>query len=120
MSHSVGHMLRTVSGDSLSAQSFLERLKTRDRELHSKLFSLMSNIRGTKEYYKLGMDIRWMICRLGPPTLFVTCSMAEWYSQPLLNYIRQVNRTVAGIDEMTPGELCALDPVSVTIHLKQK
>jgi len=121
MCHSVGHMLRTVSGDSLTAHSFLERLKNRDGEVHSKLFSLMSNMRGTKEYYnKLGMDIRWMIRRLGPPTLFVTCSMAEWYSEPLLSYIRHVNRTVAGIEDMTPGELCALDPVSVTIHLKQK
>ena len=64
MCHSVGHMLRTVSGSSsLTAQSFLERLQNRDGELHSKLFSLMANIRGTKEYYnKLGMDIRCMIC----------------------------------------------------------
>jgi len=60
--------------------------------------------------------IRW----LGPPTLFVTCSMAEWYSEPMLSYIRNVNNTVAGIEDMTPGELCATDPVSITIHLKQK
>ena len=121
MCHSVGHMLRTVSSSSLTAQSFLERLQNRDGELHSKLFSLMANIRGTKEYYnKLGMDIRWMIRRLGPPTLFVTCSMAEWYSEPLLTYIKTINSCIPGIEDMTPGELCAMDPVSVTIHLKQK
>jgi len=99
----------------------IDSLVLLDGEVHSKLFSLMSNMRGTKQYHnKLAMDIRWMIRRLGPPTLFVTCSMAEWYSEPLLSYIRNVNRTVAGIEDMTPGKLCELDPISVIIHLKQK
>ena len=121
MCHTVGHMLRTVTGNNLTAKNFLERLQHRDGEVQSNLFSLMANMRGTKEYYaKLGMDIRWMIRKLGPPTLFVTCSIAEWFSEPLLNYIRNINSTVPGIDKMTPAELCALDPVSVSMHLKQK
>ena len=61
-----------------------------------------------------------MMRHIGPPTLFITCSIAEWFSEPLLNYIRTINSTVPGIQNMTPAELCAMDPVSVTIHLKQK
>ena len=121
MCHSVGHMLRTVTGNQLSAQSFLDRLKQKDGELKSNMFSLMASMRGTKEYYsKLGMEIRWMMRHTGPPTLFITCSIAEWFSEPLLKYIRTINSTVPGIENMTPAELCAMDPVSVTIHLKQK
>ena len=85
MCHSISHMLRTVTGAGLSARSLLERLKSRDGELNGKLFSMMANMRGTTEYFsKLAMDIRWMVRRLGPPTLFITVSIAQWYSEPLL------------------------------------
>ena len=80
MCHSVGHMLRTVSTKGLNAKSFLERLQNRDGEIESKMFSLMANLRGSKEYFsKLSMEVRWMIRQLGPPVLFITCSTAEWF-----------------------------------------
>jgi len=85
------------------------------------MFSLMANMRCTKEYYsKLGMDIRWMIRHIGPPTLFLTCSIAKWFSEPLLNYIRTINSTVPKVQNITPAKLCGMDSVSVSIHLKQK
>jgi len=53
------------------------------------MFSLMANKRGSKEYLaKLVMDVKWMVKQLGPPTLFVTCSTADWYAEPLINYLR--------------------------------
>ena len=67
------------------------------------------------------MDIQWMIKQLGPPTLFITCSAAEWFSEPLIEYIRNLNRdAVPNVDNMTPAELCAMDPVTVSIHFHKK
>jgi len=121
MCHSVAHMLRTVTGAKLSAQQFYDRLKEKDGELQSKMFSLMANLRGSKEYFaKLGLEIKWMIRNLGPPTLFVTCSTAEWYSEPFIAYLRQINSSVTNIDHMTPAELCVIDPVNVSIHFHKK
>jgi len=122
MCHSIGHMLRTVSGTQLTAQSLLDRLKSRDGEVNSKLFAMMANMRGTTEYFsKLSMDIKWMIRHLGPPTLFITVSIAEWYSEPLLDYLRTVNQNrYNNINNMTAAELCAADPVSVNIHFHKK
>lgn len=121
MCHSVGHMLRSVTGESLSAKAFLNRLENKDGEMSSNMFSLLANIRGTKEYFsKLGMDVRWMIKHLGPPTLFITCSTAEWFSESFIAYLRQINSCVSGIDRMTPAELCAMDPVNVSIHFQKK
>jgi len=37
-------------------------------------------------------------------------------SEPLLNYIRTINSSVPEIHNMTPPELCAMDPVRVTTH----
>ena len=66
-------MLRTVTGAKLSAHAFYDRLKEKDGELQSNMFSLMSKLRGSKEYFaKLSLKIKWMIRALGPPTLFVT------------------------------------------------
>jgi len=121
MCHSVGHMLRSVTGNNLTAQQFHDRLAAKDGEVQSKMFSLLANIRGTKEFFaKLGMDVRWMIKRLGPPTLFLTCATAEWFSEALLTHLRTINSDVSNINQMTPAELCAMDPVTVTNHFYKK
>ena len=113
MSHSVSHMLRCVTGQKLTARALCERLKNKDGEIQSKMFSLMANLRGSKEFFaKLSMNIRWMIRQLGPPTLFITLSTAEWFSEPFIQYLRTVNSCVPNTDKMTPAELCALDPVN--------
>ena len=76
----------------MSARVFLERLQKKDGEIQSKMFSMMANLRGSEEYFaKLGMDIKWTIKQLGPPTLFITCSIAEWFSQPLINHLKTIN-----------------------------
>jgi len=121
MCHSVGHMLRTVTGRSLSAKQFYERLQKKDGEIRSKMFGLLANVRGSREYFgKLAMDLKWMIHRLGPPTLFVTCSMAEWFSEPFIHYLKEINSDVPKISNMTAAELCAMDPVNVSNHFQKK
>ena len=121
MCHSIGHMLRTVTGNKLSAKAFHERLQNKDGEINSNMFSLIANMRGSKEYFgKLGMEVKWMMKALGPPTLFVTCSCAEWYSDSLIDYLRTINKSVPDIESMTPAELCAMDPVNVSIHFHKK
>ena len=86
------------------------------------MFTLLANLRGSKEYFaKLAMDIHWMIKHLGPPTLFLTCSTAEWFSEPLISHIRElIGHVIPNVDQMTPAELCALDPVTVSIHFNKK
>lgn len=121
MNHSVGRMLRTVTGNRLSAKALHERLKNRDGKLQTKLFSMMANIRGSRQYFsKLAMDVKWMISQLGPPTLFLTVSTAEYYNDSLIDYLRTINSSVPNVNSMTPAELCAMDPVSVSIHFQQK
>jgi len=122
MCHSVGHMLRTVTGKQLTAKDFHNRLQSRDGEIQSEMFTLLANLRGSKEYFaRLAMDIHWTIKHLGPLTLFLTCSTAEWFSEPLIDHLRNLNRdAVANVDNMTPAELCALDPVTISIHFHKK
>ena len=121
MCHSVGHMLRTVSGKNWTARDLVDRLERRDGDMQDKMFGLMANMRGSKQYFaKLAMNIRWMIKQLGPPTLFITCSSAEWFSHSFIDYLRSVNRCVPTIEQMTRAELCMMDPVNVSIHFHKK
>lgn len=85
-------MLRTVTGKSLTAKAFSERLHNKDGEIQSNMmFGMMANIRGSKEYFaKLSMNVRWLIKKIGPHTLFITCYTAEWFSQPSIDYLRTV------------------------------
>jgi len=81
----------------------------------------MANLRGSKEYFaKLSMNIRWMIKELGPPTIFLTLATAEWFSEPFLQYLRTINSSIPNVNNMTPAELCAMDPVNVSVHFKKK
>ena len=48
------------------------------------------------------------------------CSMAEWFSEPFIEYLRQVNHHVPNTDKMTAAELRAMDPVNVSIHFQKK
>ena len=84
MCHSVSHMLRTVTG-SLTARAFYDRLKNKNGEVTSKMFSVVTNVQGSREYFdKIAMDVKWMIRRFGPPTIFLACSMSEWFSEPFV------------------------------------
>jgi len=44
---------------------------------------------------------------------------APRYSEPLLDYLRQINKDIPDTSRMTPGELCAMDPVNVSIHFEK-
>ena len=69
---SVGHMLCTVTGGTLTAKAFHDRLQKKDGEINSKMFGILANVRGSREYFsKLAMDVKWMIRRLGPPAVGV-------------------------------------------------
>jgi len=46
-----------------------------------------------------------MIKTLGPPTLFITCSTDEWFSDALLNHIQTINKDTVNIDNMTPSDV---------------
>jgi len=122
MCHSVGHMLRSVTGNKLSAKAFHERLQQKkDGEINSNMFSLMANMRGSKEYFaktRYGCEVddedSWTSYHI------FTCSCAEWYSDSLISYLRNINSSVPGIESVTPAEVCAMDPVNVSIHFQKK
>jgi hypothetical protein len=121
MVHAVGYMLRTVSGNKLTAKALHDRLSNRDGELENKLFSMMANIRGLRQYFsKLATDVKLLITKLGPPTLFLTVSTAEWSNDALIAYMRTTNASIPQVNSMTPSELCAMDPVSVSLHFQKK
>ena len=101
MCHSIGHMLRIVTGKNMTAKAFMEQLQNRDGKVQSKMFSITANLRGSMEYFtKLGMDIKWMTKCLGPPTLFVTCSTAEWFCEALIEQVKISNKDMPNIHDI--------------------
>jgi len=53
--------------------------------------------------------------------LSLTCSTAEWFSAALAEHLRTINKDAdTNVDKMTPDQLCALDPVTMSIHFHKK
>ena len=78
---------------------------------------MLGNVRGTSQYWiHRYYEVRTMMRAFGPPTWFVTASAGDYAWQDLDKHLRAVN---ADIEKgKTLGELCVLDPVTVSRHFK--
>jgi len=90
----------------------------RDAEIQSKMFSMMADRHNSKYFAKHGMKIKCVIKWRGPPTLFVTLWLLSGFLDLWLNVLKLSNKDIPNIDNMTPTELCCMDPVSVCIHFQ--
>lgn len=117
LSSSISHMLRQCKSGARTVADIVKQIDSGDRQLESNLSSLFGNIRGTREYwYARQGEINCMMKEFGPPTWFLTLSCAEYTWDNLHDHLRTVNSDMTGVDNLTPGELCACDPVSVCRH----
>ena len=121
LSNSISHILRQTKGDHhLTVDSLLQKIQDGDRELECNLSFLFSNIRGTRQYrYSRQTELNCMRREFGSPTFFVTLSSAEYNWDNLNEHLLKMNSDIPGIQAMTPGELCVLDPVNVVLHFPQ-
>ena len=120
MCNSMNQMLRTVKPKQ-NIGDFMQRLQKQDGEMEGSLFSVQSKLRGSRRYFQaLSTKVKSMIQQDGPPALFVTLSCSEWYSIEFIDYLRTINKHIPGATNMTPAELTAMDPVSVSNHFHKK
>ena len=118
----VFHYLRMrKNAKNLNVSEILSRMKMKDSDIELNLSSFRTNINGTKEFWdKRRRELTAMIGEHGTPTFFVTLSSAEFGWEELHTHLLESNKDVPGIHSMTTGELCALDPVTVSKHFHRR
>ena len=100
-----------------TAGKLITMVKSNDQDMTRSLSSVLGNVRGTSQYWiHRYYEVRTMMRAYGPPTWFVTASAGDYAWQDLDKHLRSVN---ADIEKgKTLGELCVLDPVTVSRHFK--
>jgi len=74
-------------------------------------------VRGSQKYVlALVGKVKPTIEHKRPPTIFITASCAEWYSQEYEKHLRDINSHLVVVNKMTVAELTAMDPVSGVVH----
>ena len=99
----------------MSVANLLQKFEMNDEHLEANLNTMFH---GTKQYWFLRQSkLQCMIRDVGPPTLFLTFSCAEYESPDIIDYLKIVNDDCSGSNA---GMLCTEDPVSVSRQFSSK
>ena len=114
--------IRNVKGLQFDGtKDFIDRLKTDDPNIERRLSRSVNKIPGTAQYWvSVRRKIEAMMEEFGPPTWFVTFNPAEYHWDDLIQYVRDNNQDLEGVETMDPSELLAKDPVLVSNYMHMR
>ena len=107
----VYNVLQSNVGNPRSVHELLHNVNVSDERLEANLCTMLQSVRGTSQYwYKRKGELRCMLRELGPPSLFLTLSCAEYASADIEEYLRKVYSSMSANNNI--GKLCTEDPSS--------
>ena len=114
--------IRNVKGLKFDgSKDFIDRLKSDDPNIQRRLSRSLNRIPGTAQYWiSVRRKIKAMMEEFGPPTWFITFNPAEYHWDDLIQYVRDNNKDVEGIETMDPSERLAMDPVLVSNYMHMR
>ena len=114
--------LRNVKGlKNVTTKDFVDKLKQNDPDLQRRLSRTVRDIPGTAQYWShQRKKIDAMCVRHGPPTWFTTFSPAEYDWSDLVQYIREMNADIPGVENLSATEVLAKDPVLVSNYIHKR
>ena len=114
----VYNLLKTSKSIPTKVTNILQKVTASDQKLEANLSTMFQSIRGTKQYwYRRRGKLMCMLRELGPQSLFLTFSCAEYESPDIAEYLRIVNNVP---DKYSINKLCNEDPVSVSRQFSHK
>ena len=114
----VYNLLKTSKSTPTTVTNILQKVTASDQKLEANLSTMFQSIRGTKQYwYRRRGELMCMLRELGPQSLFLTFSCAEYESPDIAEYLRLVNNVP---DKYSINKLCTEDPVSVSRQFSHK
>jgi hypothetical protein len=112
--------MNTCKGN-LNAKQFLNNIETHNDELDKKLFTTMSAVRNSKEYWaKTSSKLAALNQHFGPAHLYGTLSPAEYHWEELFLLLKSRCQDLTNIESLTLCELIEIEPVFVAWFFEQK
>ena len=118
LSSGIYNVLKSSSRRSHTVKQFVDGINSGDTGIEPNLSTILQSIRGTKQFWFCQKgDVMVMIREFSCPTLFLTLSCAEYYSDEIHRNLRKVNPVA---DSYPIEKLCIEDPISVSRKFSQK
>ena len=112
------NLLKTSKSMAMNVTNMLQKLNANDQQLEANISTMFQSIRGTKQYWFLRRsELMCMLRELGPQSLFLMFSCAEYDSPDIAEYLRAVNDVP---QNYSIGKLCTEDPISVSRQFSHK
>ena len=105
----------------LDAATLLQKIKTKDPALLRRINKVLRLVPNTQAYWESQRaKLKAQIEKFGPPTFFATFSPAEYDWEDLMQHIKDVNKDIPNIDELSPSALLNKDPVMTSIYIHKR
>ena len=105
----------------MTAGEIVKNVDEGNQEFQSNLSTMLSAIRGTKEYWsRQASNLTAMDEKYGSATFFITLSCAEYHWSDVDEVLRKTNADLENVEKARIGSLCAIDPVTVTSQFEQR
>ena len=98
-----------------------KRLENNDDVLRRKVQSSLNSLPTRSEFWiNVQLKVDAMCEEYGTACLWVTHSPGEYLDSELYEYLKKMNADLSDVDEMTPSQLIAADPVLANAYLQAK
>ena len=95
--------------------------KDENSELLKRITSVLRKLPTQREFWtEIRSKVEAMVFEFGPPTFWATFSPGEYDDQDMLNYLRERNSDLSGVEAMTVSQLVCKDPILACTYLQTK
>ena len=96
-------------------------LKSNNESINRNLSRVLSKIPNTPQYWSGHRNrLEAQIEKFGPPSLFITCSPAEYDWVDAYEYLKNHNLDLPNDESLLPAQLFALDPVLTSTFIRDQ
>lgn len=115
------HHMNTTNFNKLTASEFLGKIKDDDKDVESRLHTVMNKVRNSKEYWnKVHSDLRAFNQAKGPAHFFLTLNPAEYNWQDLRQFIIQHSSDIPNAEMLDFNVLLNNEPGLVAYYFNQR
>ena len=112
LSAGIYNLLKSTGSSAMPVSVFLSKVSKSNEDVEKSLSTILQSVRGSKQYWFLrSSELKCMLREFGPPTLFLTLGCAEYDSEHISRYVRNINDVP---QSYSISRLCMEDPILVS------
>ena len=113
--------VQNKSFKSMTKKDICDNARDENSELLKRITSVLRKLPTQREFWsEIRSKVEAMVFEFGPPTFWATFSPGEYDDQEMLQYLRERNSDIPGVETMTVSQLVCKDPILACTYLQTK